>query len=293
MSTHDEFDVAAYAIDALDPAERAAVEAHLAGCEQCRADLAELRRVVVGLGLSAEPETPPASLRERTIARATAQPQARGVTTPAPREPIIPSNITRFPVPTAPPPQSPTRWSGLATAAGIILSVSLGLYALSLRSQVDSLTQSVSLLSQDALQLRHQIGELQLNNARLLNAVSVAGASDVIRVSLTEQNPAAKGATGRAFMSRTRGMVVSVQGLPSLTPGRAYQLWMIMDKVAPIAAGVFKIASNGSATIEAQLPSSLVVPAGATFSVGITDEPEAGSTGPTTPVLLLGTGKAE
>ncbi len=34
--------VAAYALDALDDDERRAYEAHLAGCEQCRAELAGL-----------------------------------------------------------------------------------------------------------------------------------------------------------------------------------------------------------------------------------------------------------
>ena len=48
LHPHDE--LAAYAVDALDPDERAAVEAHLDGCAPCRAELAEhwetLARVV-------------------------------------------------------------------------------------------------------------------------------------------------------------------------------------------------------------------------------------------------------
>jgi anti-sigma factor RsiW len=33
---------AAYALDALDPEERDAFEEHLAGCERCRVEVAEL-----------------------------------------------------------------------------------------------------------------------------------------------------------------------------------------------------------------------------------------------------------
>lgn len=47
--THEHLDsdlVAAYAERRLDPAERAAAEAHLAGCAECRADLADVTDVV-------------------------------------------------------------------------------------------------------------------------------------------------------------------------------------------------------------------------------------------------------
>ena len=61
--------VAAYALDALDEDERRAYEAHLAGCERCRADLAGLTETAGALGFAAAAE-PPDGLRDRILAAA-------------------------------------------------------------------------------------------------------------------------------------------------------------------------------------------------------------------------------
>lgn len=57
----------AYAVDALDPEERARFEAHLAVCADCRAEVAGLQEAAALLGdLSAA--TPPPALRDRVLA---------------------------------------------------------------------------------------------------------------------------------------------------------------------------------------------------------------------------------
>ena len=61
---------AAYALDALDADERRAFEAHLAGCEHCRADLAELSGTVGALAVTTEGAGPPADLRDRILTAA-------------------------------------------------------------------------------------------------------------------------------------------------------------------------------------------------------------------------------
>jgi anti-sigma-K factor RskA len=62
--------VAAYALDALDEDERRTYEAHLAGCEQCRAELAGLTGTAGALGLAADATEPPAGLRDRIVTAA-------------------------------------------------------------------------------------------------------------------------------------------------------------------------------------------------------------------------------
>lgn len=58
---------AAYALDALDTAERSAFEAHYGSCDVCSADVQELRRTLTQVaGALATP--PPASLKERVMA---------------------------------------------------------------------------------------------------------------------------------------------------------------------------------------------------------------------------------
>ena len=64
---------AAYALDALDPDERQAFEEHLAGCERCREEVAELSAAAAALAHGAEPVAPPPLLRERILDAARAE----------------------------------------------------------------------------------------------------------------------------------------------------------------------------------------------------------------------------
>ena len=54
MDVHDL--TAAYALDALEPAEAEAYEAHLGQCEECRAQLAELNEAATALAFPGRTE---------------------------------------------------------------------------------------------------------------------------------------------------------------------------------------------------------------------------------------------
>ncbi len=69
----------AYAVDALDDAERAAFEAHLAGCETCSREVVELQATAARLGAAESAGLPP-SLRARVLAATADLPQERAVT---------------------------------------------------------------------------------------------------------------------------------------------------------------------------------------------------------------------
>lgn len=62
-----------YLLGTLDAAERARVDAHLAECAACRAELAEDARVLDAIGRGVAPATPPAALRERILSAARAE----------------------------------------------------------------------------------------------------------------------------------------------------------------------------------------------------------------------------
>jgi anti-sigma factor RsiW len=64
---------AAYALDALDPVEARAYEEHLAGCDSCRAELAQLSTAAGSLAFGAEPVAPPPALRGRILEAARAE----------------------------------------------------------------------------------------------------------------------------------------------------------------------------------------------------------------------------
>ncbi|HEU5434549.1 MAG TPA: zf-HC2 domain-containing protein, partial [Thermomicrobiales bacterium] len=55
----------AYALGAVEPRERAALDAHLRTCASCQVELAELRGAVAALPLVVEEREPPAALRGR------------------------------------------------------------------------------------------------------------------------------------------------------------------------------------------------------------------------------------
>ncbi len=66
---------AGYALDALEPEERQAYEAHLEGCEQCREELAAFWQTTEALAVAASGPAPSAELRERILAGAREEPQ--------------------------------------------------------------------------------------------------------------------------------------------------------------------------------------------------------------------------
>jgi anti-sigma-K factor RskA len=109
--------VAAYALDALDDEERERFERHLANCEDCTEQLELLSEAAAALAYGAQGPEPNASLRDRILAAAEAEPRA---------------SIFRF----------PRRNWGLSAAAGIaavaaVATVGLGLWANSLSNSLD------------------------------------------------------------------------------------------------------------------------------------------------------------
>src|SRR2546425_10089908 len=64
---------AAYALDALDGDELRAYEAHLAGCERCREDVASFRETAAALAYDIQPLEPPEELERRILNAARAE----------------------------------------------------------------------------------------------------------------------------------------------------------------------------------------------------------------------------
>jgi anti-sigma factor RsiW len=66
---------AGYALDALDPEERRAYEAHLEDCERCREELGSFWETTDALAVAASGAAPSDALRGRILAAAHAEPQ--------------------------------------------------------------------------------------------------------------------------------------------------------------------------------------------------------------------------
>jgi len=81
---------------------------------------------------------------------------------------------------------------------------------------------------------------------------------------------------------------VLIAQLPPLQPGRVYQLWRIQGSNNPASAGIFQVSEQGYGITD--LPASQQPQAGEILAV--TDEPDGGSPGPTTDILIKGTSNA-
>jgi anti-sigma factor RsiW len=115
---------AAYALDALDPAEREEFELHLSTCERCRADVASFTGTAAALAYAAPPADPPAQLREEILRRARED---------GPRAVVLPFRRRRVEVVLS---------SGLAVAAAA--AIVLGIWANSLHGKVDQQRSALS-----------------------------------------------------------------------------------------------------------------------------------------------------
>jgi anti-sigma-K factor RskA len=116
---------AAYALDALDPDERRDFERHLEGCDRCQEDVASLRDGAAQLGRAAEGPEPPPELRERILAAARAEPQDAVVIPFRRRSWVFPA-------------------TALAAAAAACAAVGLGIWAASLKSELNRERESAA-----------------------------------------------------------------------------------------------------------------------------------------------------
>jgi len=260
----------ALSLGALDADERREVAAHVSTCAECAAELAALERVVDGIGLEAAPVTPPAALRGKVLARIEDE-RAGKVTA-----------MSRMPVPAQIAQPRPLWAHGLALAASVAFAVGASLYAWALRSEIAILRQDVSATSDEASKLRGELATLRRNWVEVTKAMDVLRAPDMLKVDLKGQATLPSG-TGRAFWSRSAGLMFTAEGLPALPQGKVYQLWTIRGSVAT-GAGTFVPDAAGAASVTAIVAAGAEVP----DAFGVTIEPAGGSATPTMPIVMVG-----
>jgi anti-sigma-K factor RskA len=247
----------AYALNALDAAERKRFEAHLAESEETRNEVTELTDTAVLLGLAVQPETPGAALREGILAKLDSTPQLPRET--APEGGAQP--ISGLAVPAAEQ-RARARWftrpiaALTAVAAAVAIIVGGGVIA----NTIGSTT-------------------FQQQQADQLAAIYAADDSKRADVEI------AGGGTATLVWSAQLGQsALIVEGLEPLASDEVYELWYIDDD-GPRAAGTFTVTAEAGGTwrvLDGEM--------GAGDIVGVTVEPRGGSTIPTTdPVIVVET----
>jgi Anti-sigma-K factor rskA, C-terminal len=178
---------------------------------------------------------------------------------------------------------TPVAW--LAAAASLILAAYLGVDGVRLRGRIDHLNQALDEDRTAARQTDRRLAALQQASDTSQSAFAVLVAPDVARIDLAGQPGAASGASGRAFWSRTRGLVFSAASLPAPPPGRTYQVWVVTSKPAPISAGLIEPDTSGRVSAVFATPPDIPRP----VAVAVTLEPIGGVLSPTGPRVLAGT----
>lgn len=302
MSTDLHLLSGAYALDALSEDERAEFEAHLAVCEACREEVAEMQATLGDVG-SAFEEAPPAGLKNRVLAQIDQTPQdapleprapsadAEGSsellafpTEPEPGSPALPGDDVasddevsgpRVSGPRAPGhPGSEPRSDGPADELAArrasppwwngMLATAAAIVAV--------LVVGVSLL---VANLNQRIDELETATSDMAEMLAAPDAQ-----SLAAEGP--DGSFARVVLSASRGEAMFLaDGMDPAPHEHTYELWVIDDEGAH-SAGLFDVDETGRVT---QLMSGDMERAAA---IGVTVEPEGGSPQPTTePVMLI------
>lgn len=247
-----------YALDALTPDEKAAVDAHLDSCAEDHSEFARLGSVAPALAATAEAVEAPASLKANVLAayRADVAPKLVPGATPQPTPVVRPVVVT---APRARRWQAPN-WMGWAAAAvAVVLLAVLSVYGLNLRQQADRANQRADQL------------------AAAVAAMTAPGS----QVAILHGSGAAAGVTGFAAFPTTGDGYMVMTDVPAAPSGMTYQAWYIVDG-KPSSAGTM------APTLDGNVIAGGLTPSAGTSVVAVTLEPAGGSDQPTSDPIIVG-----
>ena len=246
-----------YALDALTDEERDLVEAYLTEHPEARGQMDELQSAASALPHAAAPVEPPRRLKDALMARVAVdqrsqvqvQKQASG-----PNE---------------------RRWVNLFPALGFAVAVIAVAWAVILNIQLSQLRHAVSALNNA---LAAQSNSLAQINAKLPQGT----ASSVVTISLkgTNVQPQAEGQL--IADPQKESAVLVIAGLAKLETGKTYQVWLIKGKV-PVSVGLLSVDAQGQAVLILNSKTAI----GAFDKLGISIEPNGGSSQPTGDIVVL------
>ena len=265
---------ASFVLGALSEPEMDAVRDHLADCPELHEEFSELGSVVPALDVAVPLMEPPSALRDRIMAVAAADLDARQQAEAPAIEPVtaLPESVMTEPEPeSAPAPASepipieaarrrrPLTW--LAGIAAVLAIVLLGAWNLSLQGQLNA-----------AQTYQQQV-------ASVLDAASQPGALTAVLSA-----PSGQGPSGIAAVTSDGQMRIAMRDLAPTSGDEVYEAWMILPNTAPAPVGGFTVGSNGSGFIEAG-----GVPAQPGLVLALTREPRPGMTAPSGDPVSVGT----
>ncbi len=218
----------AYALDALDDAERERFERHLQRCPACADDVRRMTSTATAMAMAVAAEPPP-GLKERVLAAAAATPQLPPLPTAAARR-RHGRRLTRsdwFP-----------RLALGVAAAGVAAAVALAVVTVSTQNRLDTVQA----------QNQQIAAVLSAPDAQIATGTSSTGGTATVVLSYAEQK-----------------MIFTSSGLPALPNAKVYELWLLSTgsarpagllpqptdgKTAPVLAAGLTSADKVGVTVE-------------------------------------------
>lgn len=251
LSCSDVHDLAAgYVLDALEPDERSAVQAHLETCREPHPELAELGGVVPYLTAAVQPIEPATSLRARILAAVEAE--------------------------------QPGTVPGPSTAPGRRLP---GLFTKGWpRALLAGAAMVILVLAGTTAYFGQQLAESRAYAATLARASTLAAVPGSLAIAISAAPGTGVGDVhGVAVIARDGTGIVVTDGLPQTRAPEVYEIWYVRGANAPIPAGSFQVDANGRGWID-----GLSGAPGGAITLAITREAGPGATSPSLPILAAG-----
>jgi hypothetical protein len=259
-------DLALYAMQSLSPQETAMAHAHVAGCETCRRELAEINGDLAAIALGVEQAPLPAGARDRFLTRLKTEERTSDArqSEPSIYGPALVQTTPRRKL-------WPVLLPLAAAAAMLLVAAYLGVQNQKLQQTLNTDRQQFATLSAQASHAQQVLDTLT--------------APDAQQATLTEGKSVAAPTAHASYVSAKGALVFVATHLKPVPANKTYELWVIpANGTAPIPAGTFRPDANGSASVV--LPS---LPVGVPAKVfGVTIENEGGATTPTMPIVLSG-----
>lgn len=238
----------AYAVDALEPDERARFEAHLRQCADCRDEVDSLREASAVLGT--DDVAPPASLRDRLLSDITNIRPLPPLTVEGPAEDAAPSDSPAAPIQLDSRRRLGARLPLLVAAAAVLIA---GVGGAVLRPWADETTTDDP-----------------------LTAEQVLAAADA--TSIEKRFP--DGAEATVVVSRSlHGAVIQTEDMRAAPEGKDYQLWLQTPAGVMEPAGLMPDLRDATVLLDGDASDAV--------GVGITVEPDGGSERPTSEPIAV------
>ncbi len=261
---------ASFVLGALEPGEADAVRAHLASCADPHPEVAELASVLPVLAESVALVEPPAALKDRIMAAAAADLEARRSVA----APTVAPAVARSAVP-VPFPSATER-----AARTVRTTAPVGTWAMRIAAVL-----AIALLGGWNLLLQGELGQARTYEESVASVLDVAGQPGSLTAILTGEGPG--GPAGLAAVASDGVVTLAMRDLAPTQRDQVYEAWVIGTDGTPVALGGFRVDASGTGFFEGEGP-----PTQDGIVLALTLEPGPGAIAPSSPPVATGTASA-